>query len=303
MNWEEIKNDKNVKEYIRFLKNNREIYYTKDFPWIKYQGCLVPAIQGTYEPPKLRTSEVKKLLKKSRALFIRWSNSFTDKPTEWWYVVCKKFQKNLLSHNARNQIKRGNKNCRVKKITPAWLSQKGYDCYKTAFRRYKNAKPMSKEKFKENIMEKEGYNCFDFWGVFFNTKLVGYCECIKMFNTVSTSVIKYHPNYLKYYPSYTLIYTILNYYLNEKKYKLVSNGTRSIAHQTNVQKFLEKFDFEKQYCQLNVVYSPLLKNVIKILYPFRKTFEKFYKPIPINSLHKINVILKQEQIRRSFFEK
>jgi hypothetical protein len=69
-----------------------------------------------------------------------------------------------------------------------------------------------------------------------------------------------------------------------------------------MQKFLEKFNFEKQYCQLNVVYSPLLKNIIKISYPFRKFFEIFYKIVPINFLHKINVILKQEKIRRSFLK-
>jgi len=118
---------------------------------------------------------------------------------------------------------------------------------------------------------------------------------------VFTSVIKYNPNYLKYYSSYILIYYVLDYYLNQKKYDIVLNGTRSIAHNTNMQQFLEKFGFKKQYCKLNIVYSPTFKIAVKTAYPFRKIINKIESKLPGNNfLHKINAILRQEKIKKSF---
>jgi len=208
-----------------------------------------------------------------------------------------------LSHNARNQIKRGFKKCNVKKINTDWLSENGYECYSSAFKKYKNINPLNKKLFQEDIRNKGKYSYFEFWGVFAKKKLAGYAECLVIDDIISTSVIKYNPDYLKYYPAYALTYAMLDYYLNQKKYDLVTNGTRSIAHDTEMQKFLEKFGFKKEFCKLNIVYSPIFGISVKIAYLLRALINIIYKLIPINFLHKITVILRQEKIRRSFIKK
>ena len=54
---------------------------------------------------------------------------------------------------------------------------------------------------------------------------------------------------------------------------------------------------------INVIYSPLFGLLVKIVYPLRRLIDIIYKLIPINFLHKIAVILRQEKIRRISYEK
>jgi hypothetical protein len=304
MNYLDMQNDKSTQRYIEFLEQVQRIYYTGHFPWAEYQGFLHPAIHLAYEPPEFNLKEIKRILKLSGLPFARWSSNFTDKPTEWWWVVVKS-PVNLenLSSNTRSKIRRGLKSCQVKIITADWLSKNGYQCYQKAFIRYKNVQPFNKKLFQKEIGTKKNNQYFEFFGVFFQKKLIGYTENTIVNDMVFTSDFKYQPDYLKYYPSYALTYTVLNYYLNEKKYKLVTNGTRSIAHDTKMQEFLEKFNFKKEFCKLNVVYSPLFGLLVRAVYPFRGLIDIIYKFIPINLLHKITVILKQEKIRRISYEK
>ena len=304
-NWDKIKSDENVKEYIGFLESNQEVYYIKDFPWVKYQGILMPAVSIPLEPTFFSLRELQQLLKRSRVPLVRWSDKFTDKKTEWWWVTTSSAVDIMkLNRGTRNEIRRGNKRCVVKQLKAEWLAENGYQCYYSAYRRYRNAKPANEEVFRKQLKEKIDKNCFEFWGVFADNKLAGYCECVLLGKTVSTSVIKYHPDYLrKYYSAYALTFAVLDNYLNRKKFNLVSNGERSIAHDTNIQSFLEQFGFKKQYCQLNVIYSPLFGLLVKIVYPLRRLIDIIYKLIPINFLHKIAIILRQEKIRRISYEK
>ena len=88
-----------------------------------------------------------------------------------------------------------------------------------------------------------------------------------------------------------------HYYLEEKNFLYVNDGARSIAHETNIQSFLvEKFKFRKAYCRLNIAYRKDIAIIVKILYPFRKIISTFNFSIA----NKIVVLLKQEEIRRSF---
>ena len=59
---------------------------------------------------------------------------------------------------------------------------------------------------------------------------------------------------------------------------------------------IKKFKFRKAYCKLNIVYSNKIKYIIKVLYPFKNIF-RFFNFGPIRQL---NILLKQEEIVRSF---
>ena len=85
------------------------------------------------------------------------------------------------------------------------------------------------------------------------------------------------------------------YYLEEKKIKYVSNGTRSISHQTNIHDFLiEKFKFRKAFCKIELVYKRKINFLVKFLYPCRIIFSL----IPMNFFRKIYIVLFQEEIKR-----
>ena len=153
----------------------------------------------------------------------------------------------------------------------------------------------TEDEFENEISELEGE--WEFWGIFHENKMIGYCQNKVIDDYCDYSTIKFHPDYLKLYPSYALFYTMNKYYLNEKKFKYVNDGARSISHETNIQEFLmQKFQFRKAYCKLHVQYSSKIKFILNILYPFQSLicFLRF------GVFKKINVLLFQEKIRRSY---
>ena len=83
----------------------------------------------------------------------------------------------------------------------------------------------------------------------------------------------------------------------ENNFKYVNDGSRTLSHKTKIQDFLiRKFNFRKAYCELRIVYSKKLSLIISVLYPIRIFFSLLNFGIFVD----INLILKQESIKRSF---
>ena len=127
--------------------------------------------------------------------------------------------------------------------------------------------------------------------------MIGYCQNKITNSTCDYSTIKFHPDYLNLYPSYALFYTMNRYYLNEKGFKYVNDGARSISHETNIQSFLiQKFKFRKAYCKLNIMYSPKIQFILSIIYPFKSIISLF----KFGPFIKINILITQEKIRKNY---
>lgn len=260
--------------------------------WRLYQGALVPA-PATPCFLELSREEARDLLKESKAWFIRYASRPSEKPTEWWYVVCDSYVPDRLSANVRNQLRRGKRNSSVRRIDAEWLAKYGYECYCAAYKRYRNATPDNAKKFRNDTLRTVG-GPFDYWGVFVDGRLAGYCQCIIEDNQVATNIVKYDPEFLKRFTSYALIDTVVGYYVM-KRGMSISNGARSISHDTNMQKFLLRFGFVRQFCRLNVIYQPWLELAIQTLFPLRKSIAKLPDFGPA---HKLQALLYQEELQR-----
>jgi hypothetical protein len=139
----------------------------------------------------------------------------------------------------------------------------------------------------------------EFWGVYLKgtDELIGYSQNKISHNCCEYDEIRFHPSFLKLYSSYVLFYQMNQYYLNEKNFKYVNDGARSISHNTNIQQFLiDKFKFRKAYCRLHVLNSRSLALVIKLLYRFKGLIKRGN----LGLFLKISVLLEQEKIIRSF---
>lgn len=281
--------------YVDWLKSQgTPLYKGANIFWRIYHKALIPA-PATPCYINLDRDEARSLLYKSGALFIRYTSVPSNEPTEWWYIMCDSYDQKKLSSSTRSKINRGMKHCSVKIVNTYWLAINGYECYKSAFDRYANTVPLSKESYQKSITETIS-GPFEYWGIFVEDHLAGYCQCIIENNEIATSMYKYDPKYLKYYTSYALLNTLLTYYVAEGR-KCVSNSTRSIAHETNIQDFLLKFNFQRHYCHLNIVYRPLMNLAIQSLYPLRTLINQLPNK---GTLHKVRSLLFQEQLRRSF---
>jgi len=127
--------------------------------------------------------------------------------------------------------------------------------------------------------------------------MIAYAQNFLLDRSCNYGSMKFYLKYLNLYPSYALIYHMNRYYLNDKDFLYVSDGARSILHDTNIQEFLiKKFQFRKAYCRLNIVYRWDIKLIVIFLYPFRKIILKINQ----NFFKKISVLLAQEEIQRSY---
>ena len=266
--------------------------------WKKYNGALIPDYPPHIEI-EVDSDFIKQKIKDEGAFFARWISEFDrKKKSDFWYLINDKYlDLEEYSVNTRSKIRRGFKELEVRKISKKEILESGYSVYSSAFKRYYTInKPMNCKDFLNDIQNLDGL--WEFWGVFNkqDNLLIAYSQNKVIDNQCYYSTIKFHVDYLKKYSSYVLYYTMNSYYLKERNLSYVNEGTRSILHATNVQSFLiEKFKFRKAYCKLHIKYHPFVSIIIFILFSFRFLIVKSGNRL----LHKIGVVLKQEEYHRS----
>ena len=112
---------------------------------------------------------------------------------------------------------------------------------------------------------------------------------------------KVNPEYSACSPMLALNFYQIERYINSGLYRYMSNGARTVLHQTGYNDYLEqKLGFRKAYCKLNIKFRPEIKIAVKGLYPFRKVLKKMDR---FSFIRQVNGILEMESIRRNFDSK
>ncbi len=222
----------------------------KDTLWFDYQKSVIP-LGPAKNDYSLNNYEIQLLLKNfSNSLLLRSTTGFNysnnlENPT-WYAIIKDQFVDidSIKSYEGRKKVRKGLQNCKVEKVNSDFIGKYGYEVFISAFDRYKNkSKPtVTAEEFRMKYFERKSFDdLFHYWGVFYNSKLIGFAENLIYGNIEANySTMKFCPEYLKYYPSYALIYTMDNFYLNDNNIEYVNDGFRSILHNTNIQEFLIK---------------------------------------------------------------
>lgn len=260
-----------------------------------YSKMLFPYF-APHVTPSLNKPEVLTELKKNKCFLLRYPYNFDNtKSNYFWYIIKDSFiPLEDFSSNTRNQVKKGLKNCYVKKVDYNFIKENCYLIYKSALENY-NQNYISEFEFKNASYNEENR---DFWVVFSNedNTPIAYSSCLIQNNTCNYTYIKYHPRFLKLYPSYALHFEMDKYYLKENKFKYVNVGAKSISHETNIQDFLiQKFKYRRAYCDLAIIYRRDIKLIISILYPFKSIIKKLPKSSKINSLLKQHELFKKSR--------
>ncbi len=261
--------------------------------WRPYEGALIPA---TAAPcfVSVTTDEARRLLKQSRSWLLRYSSDPCSQPTAWWYVVCDRYDPGSLSSKTRNEINRSRRECTVTRIESEWLAARGYACYRAAFGRYGGSTPVPESRWREDILRSSD-GPFEYWGVFVGERLAGYGRCILEGDNVATSAIRLDPEHLKDRVSYALVSHLLASYVGEGG-KTMSNGNRSVGHDTRFQEFLIKFGFRQQFCRLNIAYGGALRSAVGLMYPVRRGVLSVASG---RRLQRLRTLLVQEEWRRA----
>ena len=265
--------------------------------WKYYNHAAIPTT-APHEEVDIRPIEDKTIWKMNgHPVLARWVSDWDCvKETDWWYIICDApydFEK--LSKKSRKNIRKSLENCEVQRIDALYNSDDLWRVFNEATTRYSNYEvTITEDSFKNQLKKID--NKVEYWaGYDRNTRrMIGYKVCTVYDDWVDFTVSKYSADFLKLRVSDALNSVVLDYYLNQKNKRYVSNGTRSIVHDTNVQDYYQQhFNFRKAYCKLNVVYKRGFGILIKCLYPFRNLIK------PNSSFGtKVFGILQMERIRR-----
>ena len=129
--------------------------------------------------------------------------------------------------------------------------------------------------------------------------MAAYAKLVDKGSYVDFTVLRAKPKAEGLAVNAAIIYSIVEYYRNRFDGKFfISDGERSIRHETAFQDYLEKyFEFRKAYCKLNIKYRRFLGIIVAIIYPFRNLIRSETK-----TGNYIHSILKLEYIKRSFYD-
>lgn len=228
-----------------------------------------------HKEAQLTKDEAVNLLKQG-GLLVRNTFDF-DMPekTNFWYVIKDRFEgSDELKPNERNKIRRSLNTLTFKKVDVGVLEQNGWNILKATYDDYAvSDRKMNPSIFLDYLVECKDKE-YDYWGIYDKDVLIGFCT-VWLWSTdcCEYGLIGILPEYKhnNTYPYYGLFYTLNEYYLDERKFRYVTDGARTITEHSNIQDFLiDNFNFRKSYCHLAIHYKWWMKLVVNILYPFRK---------------------------------
>lgn len=236
-------------------------------------------------------------------LLARWTSDFDcGYETLWWYVIKDKpFDINALKAKRRYDIKRGIQFFEVRRIDPVLYAEQLYEVQVSAYSVYpeKYRPTVDKLKWIKDIAECWNEAGIYIFGAFYREtgNLCGYAMLSMQGRAIHFDRLKVIPAYEKQGINAAIVATVLNNFQKElERGSYICDGERNIQHETAFQDYLERtFGFRKAYCKLHVEYRPLVKYVVKILFPMRSLLIRFDD---IRIVHKINGVLKMEEIVR-----
>jgi hypothetical protein len=262
-------------------------YYLYRKAW-RYDGA-------PHEEPLLQETEWKALLKQG-GLMVRNTYDFDcQEETTFWNIVKDQYGGlDELSGNTRKKVRRSLEKIEFRKVNNDFIKSLGYPILKASFEDYAvKDRIMTLQTF-ETYMDECAKKDFDYWGLFDydDDRFIGFFTVMLWTDACEYGLVAVMPEYKRKntaYPYYGLFHAMNQYYLQERGFRYVTDGARSITEHSHIQDFLiEKFHFRKSYCRLAVHYRWWMKIAVKMLYPFRK----------IITLPRMKAILNMEAMQR-----
>lgn len=246
-----------------------------------------------HEEQPLSKAEIKSMLRQG-GLMVRNTYDFDQvKESHFWYLV-KDHHENLesLSSNTRHKVRKALESLDYQIVNKDYiLKNDGLKHYKVSLEEHHTT---SASDYIEDFLfwlKQDNTEC---WAIFDKAShdYAGFA-----INSISDRACDYKifcvfPQYRHNapYTFYGLIYRMNEYYLQEKGFRYVTDGSRSITEHSNIQGFLEeKYHFRKAYCQLKVYFRWWMGLAVKMLYPLRNCI----------SSPSVKAILRMEEMSRN----
>ncbi len=275
--------------------------------WSYYHHAMIPdrSPHEAVDLTEIKTGSLWKAEEGRRPLLARWTTDFDcGYETPFWYVIKDDaYDPAAMKAKRRYEITKARRHFEVGVIDPGKLAEELYRVQMAAIACYpKETRPVVEH-------DKFVRACPRWGGITFGAfekdesgtatdKLCGYAFLAPNGRCINFSVLKSDPASERDGVNAALVDGILTHYEKElaSGEVYICDGSRSIRHETAFQDYLEKyFGFRKAYCHLKIVYRPLLRPLIAILYVFRKLLGRLNG---IGAIRTVNSLLEMEAIKR-----
>jgi hypothetical protein len=268
-----------VDRYADLLQDRGEPVAVANDTLFYVYNRMVEAMAPAGHDSSLTQQQARDLLDDLGGVLVRWGNGFSDQDTGWYYVLCDHYPAlpELPSRNARRDIRKGLRTCRVEQIDADYMARHGYPVYASAFGRYSGRHDIEDEsQFVRKIRQAAPYaDLVHYWGVFYDSKLVGYsANYVYEDIEVTPTEVKLDPAYLRQCPSAALIHTMTEHYLTSG-IAWINAGTRSLVHDTAFQDYLTtKFQYHRAFVRLRAAFRPPYAIGLRATKPLRRVLGK-----------------------------
>lgn len=266
--------------------------------WKIFKNTLLP-VDILQIPSVDSLNQIKRILNKQNYFFASYTSNFDQKEvSDFWYIINDvPMALEAYPTKVRNEIRQSLQKCQVEIVDPTEHWDTLFRLYNLAVDGYKHYNyRYSINQFKEKMMSQ--INKIDIWLIKNSQSIpIGYGYVIKNNEYVDLFDIKINPSQLSCLPVFHLLYKINIHYLVGNNFQFISDGRKSMLHDTQFQTFLEKkFLYRKAYCRLHIIYSSKIKLLIQFLRPFKILLLALPK---IGPIRKLALLLNYDHIARS----
>jgi len=251
---------------------NKSIFSNSD--WQKQAAGKFLVYRGKFLNENLNLGAVRRYVREQGALGALWTYDYgLTQCGPWYRCICSTPDYDIgkiENKKGRYYVRRGLQRCSVQPVSYEWLSNNGYDVYLNACVRYTNFTPSSPENFRKAMIDNSREPGREALGVFTDNKLAAYATLQISGDTVRIYGSQFDPAYSQSYPMYALYYTIAHHYLKERHCKEIDNGCRALLHDTQIEVFLQRLGWRKDYCRLGLYLRPSVRAVLFVAWLFRK---------------------------------
>jgi hypothetical protein len=243
--------------------------------------------------------------KYKKALMIQYTSDmdYISEGGEWWHCIKDDpYCPENLKARRRYNITKARKNFLIKQIDPLNYVDDIYEISLDAFLGYSYKIEFSYQDAKRMCEALSGKENTIFLGAFLREsgELCGFSwlevkgRCIYM---VEQKVIREYERLLINAALCDATCLILNERISSGYY--LYDGDRNVLHQTNFQDYLIKlFGFRRAYCKLHIIYRPIVKPIISILFVFRNLISLMANRTNCEFIKKVKAVLDMEEIAR-----
>lgn len=288
-----------------FIKRHLELHAKRNRAYVVEDGKVFRPFSRLCKPLgpiafdySISRQGARRVMKALNVLGVLCTDGFRQAESQEWYAVISDRPLSLseMSSKQRQHVRRGLRECEVRRLDPDYIVREGYEVFARAFERYRPPvrPPWSEAQFRQYVASAKGYDdIVHFWGAFRDKRLIA-LRMVDVYGKIEATchMTKLHPDYLKAYPFYAMVHQMNEYYLKQEGMQYVNDGWRSMSHDTSIQSLLiDGFGFRKAYSNLHVHWGGRLSLWLKATFPLRNQIGRLNKPLA--SLYTT------EQIRRA----